>query len=323
MKTKGQIFLAALIGAFLVFRPPTAAAETTKVKIAYLPVVQALPLFVAIERSYFKEAGLEVEPIKFEVPNQIIDALLAGNVDFAISAATGITAVSQFKNPGTLKIFALSGSLAPKHLDHTFLIKRDSTISSIKDLRGKKLATLPGIQWRTIATHILKSNGLDVDKDVQLVQIAMPLHLQTLASGQVDALLTLEPIATIGRLQKITKTLFAGPGTKYIANPFYAGCGDVSTQFSEKNPKTTALVIAAFKKAIHDTNKNSNQTRPVLKEFTPLNGELIQKVPYPVFKIYSDFKTSDIQAVQKFADIFTRYGVIDGRVDARKLIYTP
>ncbi len=55
----------------VVTRPVEAPA---KVKIGYLPAAQALPVFVAMEKGYFKEAGLDVEAVKFDAPNQIIDS---------------------------------------------------------------------------------------------------------------------------------------------------------------------------------------------------------------------------------------------------------
>ena len=83
--------------------------ETTQIKIADLPIVQGLPLYLAIEKGYFTEAGLDVERVKFENPNQIIDSLLSGQVQFAVDAATGITGIADLKNPGKLKIFLLAG----------------------------------------------------------------------------------------------------------------------------------------------------------------------------------------------------------------------
>src|SRR5437763_1539192 len=84
----------------------SAKTETTKVKIASLPNVQGLPVYVAIEKGYFKDEGLDVELVKFEAPNQIIDALLQGQVDLAHpGGATGIAGIANFKNPGKLKIY--------------------------------------------------------------------------------------------------------------------------------------------------------------------------------------------------------------------------
>lgn len=311
---------------FLIFQEkPNKKNEITKVKIAYLPVVNSLPLFLAVEKGYFKEEGIEVEAVKFESPNQIIDALLAGNVDFgAPSTPTGITAISQFRNPNTLKIFALvgTGSDSSANIDNHLIIRVDSKISRIKELKGKKLGIIPGIQHRTTAKHILSSEGLDSDKDVTLVELPIPLQIQALTSGQVDALLALEPVGTIGRTKNITKDLVVNPLGKYVADPWYGGGGIVPTKFEEENPQTTKKVIKVFDRAIKDIDNNPEEARQYLKDYTPLTDDLVTKVPLPVWKMYTDFTKKDIDALQKIFDIFTRWGVIEGRIDAKQLIYS-
>lgn len=302
----------------------TSAPEVVKVKIAYLGnSVNALPLYLAVDKGYFTEAGLEVEPVKFEAPNQILDALIAGNVDFgAPSTAMGITAISQAKNPDTLKIFALNGGTFPNNIDNVLLAKKDSPVFAIKDLKGKKLGTLPGIQFRTIAKHILATEGLEIDKDVTIVELAVPLQLQALISGQIDAVLTLEPVRVIGESKNSVKDLVRGPMIKYIADPWFGGGGVVSVKFCQINPNTTKKVIAVFDRAIKEINSNPDALRQYLKNYTPLNDEQIKVVPLDIWKMYADFNDSDIIALQKFFDIFAQYKVIDNKIDARQIIYS-
>lgn len=302
----------------------TISPEVAKVKIAYLGnSVNALPLYLAVDKGYFTEAGLEVEVVKFEAPNQILDALIAGNVDFgAPSTAMGITAITQTKNPNTLKIFALNGGAFPNNVDNVLLAKKDSPISAIKDLQGKKLGTLPGIQFRTIAKHILTTEGLEIDKDVSIVELAVPLQLQALISGQIDAVLTLEPVRVIGQSKNSVKDLVSGPITKYVADPWYGGGGVVPVKFSQTNPNTTKKVIAVFDRAIKEINSNPDASRQYLKNYTPLNDEQTKVVPLDIWKMYTDFTESDVTALQKFFDIFAQYKVIDNKIDVRQIIYS-
>ena len=293
------------------------------VRIAYLPVVQALPLYVAIEKGYFGDEGIEVEAVKIDSPNLIIDALISGQVDMGSpSTASGITAISQHRNPGTLKIFAANGGTPPDNVDNLLLVRSDSDIQDIRDLEGKSVGILPGIQFRTIAKHILASEGIDPEK-VELIDLAIPLQLQALESGQVDALLTLEPVGTIGRGQGTTRDLVDGPMVRYIADPWYGGVGVVTASFMAEDPELASKAIAVFDRAIQDIKEDPDDARQFLKGYTALTDELIQEVPLPVWKMHDEFEQPDIDALQDFFDIFFHFGVIEERVTVQELLYSP
>lgn len=160
-------------GAYLVINHngSSAKVETTHIKIANLPAVNGLPLYVAMDKGYFKDAGLDVEVVKFEAPNQIIDAIMTGQVDFTSpSGALGIIGIANYKNPDKLKVYAVAGG-TNGNSGASFIVPTNSTLSTLSDLRGKKLGILAGtIQWQTIAREILAQNGLDMDKDLTIVE---------------------------------------------------------------------------------------------------------------------------------------------------------
>lgn len=296
--------------------------ETTKVKIANLPVVHGLPLYVAIEKGYFKDAGLEIEVVKFEAPNQIIDAIMTGQVDLTSpSGALGITGIANFKNPGKLKVYAVSGG-TNGNSGANFIVPVNSTLSSLSDLRGKKLGILAGtIQWQTITREILEKNGLDMNKDLTIVELAPSVQVQALASGQVDALLALEPVPTTAINKTAAKMWITDPTVKYIADPSWLGAGIVNVQFAEKNPNTTAKVIDIIGKAIDEIEKNPDQYRQYLKGYTSLTDDLISKVPIVSFKVCATMTAKDKDSVQKFFDIFTKHKVVDGKISVDDVLY--
>jgi len=305
--------------ALLIWGSNNNTSKITTVKFGHLPIVQALPIYVAIEKGYFKDEGLNIEDTKFESPNQMIDSLISGNIDVAMGAATGITAIAESKKPGSLRIFAVQGG-DEKHIPDALIVSKDSSISSITDLKGKKVGTLPGIQWKTIARNIFASNNIDIDKDLTLVELAIPLQTQSLASKQVDALLTLEPVITIAESKNISKNLVVSPNLTYISNPFYAGVGNVSVSFMTKNPEAFKKVMKVLNKATDEINQNPDMYRNYLVNYTPLTPELANKVNLPIYKMYKDINPKDTEAVQKFIDIFVKYNVITNKVNASDLI---
>lgn len=296
--------------------------DIVKIKVADLPVVHALPLYVAIEKGYFEEVGLDIEYIKLGSPNLIIDALLSGQVDMTSpSGAMGIAGLANFRQPGTLEIYAATGGNENQRSE-SLMVTQENKIDSFADLRGKKMGILPGIQWRTISRHLLSTHNLEADKDVVLVELPPGLQVGSLVSGHVDALLAIEPMTTIAEKANL-KEVVRSPNIEAIANPFYPGAGIVRTDFANSNPEAVEKFIGVIERALEDIEKNPDEAREHLSGYTPLDDDLIEIAPIMLVKLYKDFTEQDLRAIEDFHQIFTTYDVIDGEINTREMIYKP
>ena len=92
----------AVLGAPAIVR----AQAAPKIRIGYWPIAAGLPFFAAVEKGYFKEAGLDVEPLKFAGAQQVMEAMLSGRSDGS-SNGTGSAnlAIGEIAQPGLFKIF--------------------------------------------------------------------------------------------------------------------------------------------------------------------------------------------------------------------------
>lgn len=89
-------------------KPQKAIASTkTPLKIGYLPLAAGLPLYLALEKGYFKQAGLNVEAIKLSGEQQVVKELMAGRIQ---GTANGVDssdlAIGEIASPGLFKIIA-------------------------------------------------------------------------------------------------------------------------------------------------------------------------------------------------------------------------
>ena len=70
------------------------AQSAPKIRIGYWPVASGIPFFAAVDKGFFKQAGLEVEAVKFASPQQVAEAMLAGRLEGSsngtASAALGV-----------------------------------------------------------------------------------------------------------------------------------------------------------------------------------------------------------------------------------------
>ena len=288
----------------------------------WLPVMQTIAYYVAVEEKLFEKAGIEVESVKFENPNQIIDSLLSGRADFAAPGAVGgITVLAEARAPGSFKVFGLQGGgIKTNFVNDALIVKPDSPITSFKDLKGKKIGVIAGIQGRTITKYILRQNGLDPEKDVRIEQMAVALHLPAVVAGTVDATLSLEPVGSIAVATKQGKQAITNPASMFICDPFYSGAAVLSTKFIKERPEVTKKVVQVIDEATRMANENFDKYRPILAKYTAIKLDHVQYIAQPRLRAFNDLDATDIDSYQKFVDIFYKEGVLKKTMDVRSLL---
>mgnify|MGYP000473353544 CR=1 FL=1 len=302
--------------------PAVHAQAGPKIRIGFWPVAAGLPFFAAIEKGYFKEAGLDVEPLKFAGAQQVMEAMLSGRSDGS-SNGTGSAnlAIGEIAQPGLFKIFCTNPSNAKFVLDE-FIVPKDSPAKVMADLKGKKVASGPGIQNVTLCKTMLERSGAS---GATVTELPIGQHVAALVAGQVDACYTLEPTGTIGRMNGTTRVLEAGVVARYIlgdANaPWHGGAASLTTEFIKKNPEVAKKFIAAYFKGVQLVRTAPNDARQYMKGYTAIEGPLTSEVPLASYMLYSEFKPSDVAYFQKFYDLFTEKGIFEKKVAVDGLLY--
>ena len=159
--------------------PEISDAQTQKIRIAYSSRSNTItPLYVAADKGFFREEGLEVELIQVS-PRLGAMAVMNGDVSFTTSF------VSTFR--GILQGLPLKVILIALKKGMSFLVVRPE-IKDLQDLKGKKLgvAMIRGTD-QLVAAELLRSKGFDPAQVQALVIGETPLRAQALASGAVQA----------------------------------------------------------------------------------------------------------------------------------------
>ena len=293
-----------------------------RIRIGYWPVAAGLPFYAAVEKGYFKEAGLDVEAIKFAGAQQVMEAMLAGRCDGSSNGTgSGNLGVGEIASPGLFKIIATNPSNAKYVLDE-FLVPKDSPVKSIAELKGKRVASGPGIQNRILAQTVLERAGA---AGTSVTELPIGQHVAALAAGQVDAVYTLEPTGTVGRLNGVTRVLESGVIAKYILGdplaPWHGGSATLTTEFIRQHPAEAKKYVAAYARGIGLVRKDPAEARKSLKGYTAIEGALTAEVPLASYMLYNEFKPADVAAFQKFFDLFTEKGVFEKKLDVQSLLY--
>jgi NitT/TauT family transport system substrate-binding protein len=298
------------------------AADAIKVRIGYWPIAAGLPFYAALEKGYFKEAGLDVEGVKFAGAQQVMEAMLAGRCDgSANGTGSANLAIGELASPGLLKIFASNPSNVHDVLDE-FLVATASPYKSIAELKGKRVGSGPGIQNVTLAKTVLERAGAT---GASVVELPIAAHVGALASGQIEAVYTLEPTGTVGRLSGSTRVLEAGVIAHYILGdpnaPWFGGSASLTSTFIKDHPAEAKRFIAAYARGIELVQKDPGTARQYLKGYTAIDGALTQEVPLAAYKLSRDFTKYDIDNFQKFFDLFADKGVFKSRVLVEPMLY--
>ncbi|HEY0956462.1 MAG TPA: ABC transporter substrate-binding protein [Roseateles sp.] len=321
--TRRRTLLGAAAAAATLGAPAVLRAQTgPKIRIGYWPVAAGLPFYAAVEKGYFKEAGLDVEALKFAGAQQVMEAMLAGRCDGSSNGTgSGNLGVGEIASPGLFKIIATNPSNQKYVLDQ-FLVPKDSPVKTLAELKGKRVASGPGIQNKVLAMTVLERAGA---AGTSATELPIGQHVAALAAGQVDAVYTLEPTGTVGRLNGTTRVLEAGVIAKYILGnplaPWHGGSATLTTEFIKKHPEVAKKYIAAYARGIALVRNAPAEARKYLKGYTAIEGPLTGEVPLASYMLYNEFTPADVAAFQKFFDLFTEKGVFEKKLDVASLLY--
>jgi len=188
-----------------------------------------------------KEHGVEVKWVNFQAGRDMNNAILAKSIDF--SGGIGdppVTIAAATKIP--YEIYWISSVIGDSE---ALVVKNDKNIASIKDLKGKKIATTVSSTSHYSLLSALELNGLTAS-DVEIVDLTPQDIVAAWERGDIDAAYTWNP-----NLSK----LYAD-GTKLISSKDLAtqgaptcGYNIVSTEFAKKYPQVVAVYIKALIKA--------------------------------------------------------------------------
>lgn len=302
--------------------PAVHAQSGPKIRIGYWPIAAGLPFYSAIEKGYFKEAGLDVEALRFAGAQQVMEAVLSDRADgTANGTGSANIAIGELAAPGTFKIFCSNPSNAKNVLDEV-IVPVASPAKVIADLKGKRIASGPGIQNVTLAKTVLERGGAT---GATVVELPIGQHVAALAAGQVDGAYTLEPTGTIGRMNGTTRVLEAGVIAHYVLGdpmaPWFGGSASLSSSFIKKYPAEAKKFVMAYGKGVEYVRTKAAEARQYLKGYTAIEGALTSEVPLAAYTMYNEFKPSDVAHFQKFFDLFAEKGIFSSRLMVDSMLY--
>ncbi len=224
-----------------------APKEKAKVSMALLRLTSSAPLFIAMDKGFFAEENLEVEPQWFDAAHPIAVSTASSQVDVG---ATGITA-SLFNMAASgqkLAIVADKGREEKGYSSSALIVTTDNYnkgVTSLEALKGKRVGiTQKGSTFHYMIGRMLETKGMSLD-DVQLIPLGkLGAVMAALESKQIDAAILNEP--------NISKVQRAGYGKMVVQVgdliPYQTSAVFYSPEFVKKEDAAVRF-MKAYKKA--------------------------------------------------------------------------
>jgi len=225
-----------------------ALASNKKIRVGALRFTSHSASFIALERGYFAEAGLDVELVFFQAAQPMAVAIASGDIDYAVTAVSG--GLISLAQKGAIKV--IGGALSEDSgLDGQQILVSDAAfqagVTEPSKLGGKSFGiTQSGSSFHYMGSQIANKEGIELSfKPLQKVGAV----IGALKSGQIDAW-TIVP--------HIAKPL-AGSGAVHIIGAVkdYVPDYQITTVFtSAKNAanerEMTNNFLSAFSKGVDD-----------------------------------------------------------------------
>ncbi len=203
--------------------------------------------------------------------------------------------------PGKAKIYALgyTGKDAKTTLGG-FVVLKGSSVQTVADLAGKKIAVFPGGTAKILLTRYLNSQNVDAST-VQWVEQAPTLWAASLQNGAVDSIYAYEPQFTIFKHDQTNPVRVVAYGSlESVVNPLYLGGASISTNFINLHHDAAQGYVRAYYRGIDFINGHESEARQILAKYTGIKPEVAS-----VMNLYPDAKLGDIDKAkfQQLADV--------------------
>lgn len=237
------------------------ATETKyELNIGVMPAVDSAPMFLAKEKGYFEELGLDVNIQVFNNAGDRQSALQTASIDGAL---TDIIALVTNVNGGfDIKATTMTNGSFPVLVKEGYNDEKDIKVGMME----------------VSVSNFLIDEWLSKDYNVEKIFInEIPARLQMIKSGNLDMGLFPEPVASMGELSGLEKRIY---------EPKDGYCPDVMVftgQALEEKSEAIRLFHEGYNKAIEDINKDMNQARDILIEKLQLKPEIKDMIDLPQY----------------------------------------
>ena len=281
--------------------------EIVKIDFAYYN-----PVSLVLKEKRFLEEELGKDNVKVEWihslgSNKSLELLNSKSADFGSTA--GAAALIGKANGNPIKsVYVFS-----KPEWTALVVRSDSSITKVADLKGKKVAVTRGTDPHIFLLRALDKVGLS-EKDIELVPLQHPDGRNALEKGDVDAWAGLDPLMAQTEVAKGSKLFFRD------ANLNTYGVLNVREEFAKQYPAYVTKVIVAYEKARVWAQQNPAEFKAILARNAKLNDAVAARVLERTDLSDPVIGQKQITTIAAAGDVLKKSGIIKANVDVETLV---
>ena len=304
--------LVALFAAAISFGAITQAqAETLRIGYQKYGTLVLLKAKGSLEKR-LAEQGIEVQWTEFPGGPQLLEGLNVGSIDFG---TTGEAPPIFAQAAGADLLYVAHEPPAPT--SEAILVPEDSSLKSVSELKGKKIALNKGSNVHYLLVRALEDAGLKYS-DIQPVYLPPADARAAFERGSVDAWVIWDPFQAAAEHQLQARTLRNGEGL--VANhQFYLA----ARPYAEKHPEVASVLVEEIRSVGGWIRQNSaeatQQVAPLLGLAPEITRTAVERQAYGAQLITPDV----VEAQQQIADTFTDLKLIPKKLSIKDVIWNP
>jgi NitT/TauT family transport system substrate-binding protein len=286
--------------------------EPTTLKVGVIPIADVAPLYLGIDKGFFKEQQLTIKPQLAEGGAAITPAVVSGDFQIGFSNTISLLIAASQNLPIQIISPGVSGGATEKDAWDDLLVPKNGPVKTTKDLEGKTIAvnTLKNICEVTIKAS-LEKDDVDVNS-LKFTEVPFPDMNAALDAGRVDGACVVEPFVSQG---KAGKSRGIDPFYERTAPNLTVATYFTTKKYAEENADVVDRFVSAMTKSLAYAQSHPDEVRKVLTDYTEIPPEAAEAIKLPQWRDDLNEPT-----IEQLSDLSKEYGLIKEQPDLDELI---
>lgn len=298
--------------------------QTVPVAVGVIGQLSDAGIYIAYEKGYFREQGLDIQLQTFNNPTEMLPALATDRLQVTRSAQTA-GFFNSLANNVDLRIVGDGASMNKGWGYLSIVVRKDlvdsGTIRTVADLKGRIIAVnTKGSTSDLVLDRLLNRAGLKL-ADVQVVVVPFAEQLAALTNKAIDAAVMIEPTTTAALEKQLVVKMWNGDD---VYPGMQAGILIYSPAFA-RNREAAKRFAVAYVKALRDYNdafgpakKGFDEVAGILAKHTNVKDKTLYAKIVPV-GLHPDGAVN-VAALEQDQQWYVQQGFVKKPVDIKKMV---